>query len=87
VFTGLRPGEKMHEELTGDGERFVETEHAKVRRVIAESESSIDLNALMIWLNQPSPQDVRAELKRWVIDFNPPVAPTVEHRHLLAQKA
>jgi FlaA1/EpsC-like NDP-sugar epimerase/UDP-N-acetylmuramyl pentapeptide phosphotransferase/UDP-N-acetylglucosamine-1-phosphate transferase len=87
IFTGLRPGEKMHEELTGDGERFVETEHTKVRRVINENETGIDLHALMAWLKQPSPQDVRAELKRWVIDFNPPVAPTNGHTHLVAAQA
>ncbi len=87
IFTGLRPGEKMHEELTGDGEHFVETEHAKVRRVITENEVGIDLQALIEWLKQPSPLDVRAELKRWVVDFNPPVAPANGHTHLIAAQA
>ena len=87
VFTGLRAGEKMHEELTGDGERFVETEHTKVRRVITEGDVGIDLRALMIWLKQPSPQDVRAELKRWVVDFNPPAAPVNGHTALIAAQA
>ena len=87
VFTGLRPGEKMHEELTGDGERFVETEHAKVRRVLTENEHGIDLPALKLWLEQPSPHDVRAELKRWVADFNPPVAPANGHTHPIAAQA
>jgi FlaA1/EpsC-like NDP-sugar epimerase len=74
VFTGLRPGEKMHEELTGSGERFVETDHVKVRRVIADSFSELDLDELSRWIQQPTPADVRAELKRWVVDFNPPDA-------------
>ena len=87
IFTGLRPGEKMHEELTGDGEHFVETEHAKVRRVIADADIGIDLAALNAWLNQPTPKDVRAELKRWVIDFNPPAAPAAEHRAQIAAQA
>ena len=87
IFTGLRPGEKMHEELTGDGERFVATEHAKVRRVVTESEVGIDLQALVLWLKQPSPQDVRAELKRWVVDFNPPAAQANGHTYPVAAQA
>ena len=87
IFTGLRPGEKMHEELTGEGERFVETEHAKVRRVLTENELGIDLQALMVWLKQPSPQDVRAELKRWVVDFSPPAAQADAHTTPIAAQA
>jgi FlaA1/EpsC-like NDP-sugar epimerase len=87
VFTGLRPGEKMHEELTGDGERFVETDHAKVRRVITEIDVSIDVESLMMWLKQPSPADVRAELKRWVVDFSPPGAQANGHTPPIAAQA
>ena len=87
IFTGLRPGEKMHEELTGDGEHFVETEHTKVRRVLTENELAIDLQALMVWLKQPSPQDVRAELKRWVVDFSPPAAQVGAHMTPIAAQA
>ena len=72
MYTGLRAGEKMHEELTGDDERFVETEHSKVRRVITERGVAIDLEMLAVWLNQTTPTDVRAALKQWVIDFSPP---------------
>ena len=83
IYTGLRPGEKMHEELTGDDERFVETEHSKVRRVITERDVAINLDALAVWLNQPSPKDVRAALKQWVIDFSPPAAQASGHTHPL----
>ncbi len=81
VYTGLRAGEKMHEELTGDDERFVETEHSKVRRVITERDVSIDLEMLTAWLDQKSPIDVRAALKQWVIDFSPPVGQASGHTH------
>ncbi|MBL8311143.1 MAG: polysaccharide biosynthesis protein [Burkholderiales bacterium] len=71
VFTGLRPGEKMHEELTGEGETFTETAHRKVRRVSLDNVQPLDLVALGAWLAQPTPADVRAELRRWVADFQP----------------
>ena len=31
-FIGVRPGEKLHEELWGDGEQAVPTSHAKILR-------------------------------------------------------
>ncbi len=79
VFTGLRPGEKMHEELTGDGEHFLPTAHAKVRRVVAGQAAAVDVDSLLRWLDQPTPDDVRGELKRWVVDFNPPAPPAVSN--------
>ena len=87
IFTGLRAGEKMHEELTGEGERFVETEHSKVRRVITDANVAIDLLALKAWLDQPTPQDVRAELKRWVVDFSPPAVQVGAHTAPIAAQA
>jgi FlaA1/EpsC-like NDP-sugar epimerase len=32
-FVGTRPGEKLHEELWGEGEQVVATAHPKIRRV------------------------------------------------------
>jgi FlaA1/EpsC-like NDP-sugar epimerase len=56
VFTGLRPGEKLHEELVVEGEDVVRTEHPKVMKMIGEGtvtaewtrclESTIDLALL-----------------------------------------
>ena len=53
-ITGLRPGEKLHEELWGEGERVVETPHPKIRRV---SGPVVDAG----WL-----EDELAELERLV---------------------
>jgi FlaA1/EpsC-like NDP-sugar epimerase/UDP-N-acetylmuramyl pentapeptide phosphotransferase/UDP-N-acetylglucosamine-1-phosphate transferase len=72
VFTGLRRGEKMHEELIGDSERFESTQHEKVRRVITEQPIEISLNDLREWLQNPAPQNVHAALQGWVKDFRPP---------------
>ena len=35
-YTGLRPGEKLHEELAGPGEQLAPTDHPFVRRVDAD---------------------------------------------------
>jgi FlaA1/EpsC-like NDP-sugar epimerase/UDP-N-acetylmuramyl pentapeptide phosphotransferase/UDP-N-acetylglucosamine-1-phosphate transferase len=74
VFTGLRRGEKMHEELLGEHEQFASTRHEKVRRVMDSASKSVDLSALVAWLEGVPPQEIRSELQRWVTDFKPPVA-------------
>jgi len=55
-FVGARPGEKLHEELWGEGETVVATAHPKIRRV---SGPVVDA----VWL-----QDELAELERLVED-------------------
>jgi FlaA1/EpsC-like NDP-sugar epimerase/UDP-N-acetylmuramyl pentapeptide phosphotransferase/UDP-N-acetylglucosamine-1-phosphate transferase len=72
VFTGLRRGEKMHEELVGDHERFESTQHEKVRRVVGSHKSTLDLDELINWLSGTPPTDVHGALRRWVVDFKPP---------------
>jgi len=45
VFTGVRPGEKLEEQLVGCNETVVETEHPKIRR-IQFAHSGVDREAL-----------------------------------------
>jgi FlaA1/EpsC-like NDP-sugar epimerase/UDP-N-acetylmuramyl pentapeptide phosphotransferase/UDP-N-acetylglucosamine-1-phosphate transferase len=71
-FTGLRLGEKMHEELVGDNEMFVATRHEKVRRVISSEAHDIDRQLLHTWLDAAPPEEIRTALQRWVVDFKPP---------------
>ncbi|PLX86058.1 MAG: nucleoside-diphosphate sugar epimerase [Desulfuromonas sp.] len=47
VFTGLRPGEKLYEELVGAGEGVLPTDHEKIRVVRATSHSSALLGGLL----------------------------------------
>jgi FlaA1/EpsC-like NDP-sugar epimerase/UDP-N-acetylmuramyl pentapeptide phosphotransferase/UDP-N-acetylglucosamine-1-phosphate transferase len=72
-FTGLRLGEKMHEELVGDNEVFVATRHEKVRRVMSSDPDQVDRAALRTWLYGAPPAEIRSALQRWVVDFKPPV--------------
>jgi FlaA1/EpsC-like NDP-sugar epimerase len=79
VYTGLRPGEKLYEELLADGEATLPTHHPKVRisRHEAVPGSSWEREVLT-WLNQESQQmdvDVRSALARYVPEYRPFVMP------------
>ncbi|NYT64556.1 polysaccharide biosynthesis protein [Alcaligenaceae bacterium] len=73
-ITGLRPGEKLYEELLADSEETLETPHAKLR--IARSRPVPDgfYTAVQTWLASTEPVSddiVRAELKRWIPEYAP----------------
>ena len=59
-FTGVRPGEKLHEELWGDGETVGETPHSKI---LAVTRPPIDA----AWL-----EDGLGDLERLVADSETP---------------
>ncbi|MDY0011837.1 MAG: nucleoside-diphosphate sugar epimerase/dehydratase [Rhodocyclaceae bacterium] len=74
-ITGLRPGEKLFEELLADGETTRPTHHPKLRIARAEGASPDLLSFLWPWLGQrryPSAAEVRRELGRWVPEYVPP---------------
>ncbi len=80
VFTGLRPGEKLYEELLADDEATTRTPHPKLR--IAQAREAPDglLDELLPWLMQyrvPSDQEVRRDLRRWVPEYQPAAAPAL----------
>jgi FlaA1/EpsC-like NDP-sugar epimerase len=73
-FTGLRPGEKLYEELLADGESTLPTPHPKLR--IAKPSAAPDqqwLADLEEWLAEPWRDEaaVKEGLKRWVPEYRP----------------
>jgi FlaA1/EpsC-like NDP-sugar epimerase len=75
-FTGLRPGEKLYEELLADGERTLTTPHPKLR--IAKSRAAPDahwMQQLYAWLQQDNPgtEQARQELAARVPEYSPQV--------------
>ena len=74
-FTGLRPGEKLFEELLTDSEHTLPTPHAKLR--VAQAETAPDTEwqlSLAIWLNEPEPATsnaVKLQLQQFVPEYSP----------------
>jgi FlaA1/EpsC-like NDP-sugar epimerase len=78
VYTGLRPGEKLFEELLADDEHTRPTPHPKLRIAKAREVDPGWLEGLLEWLNQdriPTDSEVRRDLKRWVPEFQSQVRP------------
>jgi len=74
VFTGLRPGEKLYEELLTDDETTTRTPHPKLRIAQARGVPDNLLDELLPWLMQHRvlpDQDVRRDLRRWVPEYQP----------------
>ncbi len=72
VYTGLRPGEKLYEELLADNEASLSTPHPKLRIAQATQENGEWLTQLLDWLNAPQPRsddEVRGELARWAPEY------------------
>jgi FlaA1/EpsC-like NDP-sugar epimerase len=75
VFTGLRPGEKLYEELLADDERTAPTRHTKIRIAVQREGEGEGWCARLLGeigeAGQPDEAAAREWLARWVREYSP----------------
>ena len=76
-FTGLRPGEKLFEELSYRGEKIVSTRHPKIMRLICEPLPYQQVRGCVLQLaeqtDQLGPDEIKRLLKRIVPEYQPQI--------------
>jgi len=74
TFSGLRPGEKLYEELLADDETTEPTPHAKLR--IAKTGSALpDIDEVVHWIAAAGAQPEAGPLRAWLRGQVPEYAP------------
>ena len=77
-YTGLRPGEKLYEELLADDESTLPTPHPKLRVAKARAADAGWYAECLDWLAHPDTYDeatVKRQLKTWVPEYQPESMP------------
>lgn len=78
-YVGLRPGEKLYEELLADAESTLPTPHAKLSVARARQGDSREVDRFIQWISSTTTADddvVRSKLKEWVPEYQPAVTTT-----------
>ena len=73
-FSGLRPGEKLYEEVLADNEHTLPTPHRKLRIAQARQVAAVELQKMLDWVNtdtENSDEVVRECLQHWVPEYTP----------------
>jgi FlaA1/EpsC-like NDP-sugar epimerase len=73
-YVGLRPGEKLYEELLADDEHTQPTPHEKLRIALARSVDHVWVESLLKWIagvQNTNEGLIKTELKLWVEEYVP----------------
>ncbi len=89
-FTGLRPGEKLFEELLADADQTLPAAHPQLRIARLQANAVTNwLDGLNKWLQQgdaPDHSAVRTCLREFVPEYEPPTLPPHTSRTLVGQQ-
>jgi FlaA1/EpsC-like NDP-sugar epimerase len=77
-YVGLRPGEKLFEELQHKGEQFVETEHKRIYRFVAQPATPGQVEEWMQRLKQNLVPGQRNQVKQFLTQVVPEYTPYLE---------
>jgi FlaA1/EpsC-like NDP-sugar epimerase len=83
-FTGLRPGEKLFEELSYKGEKITATRHPKILRLLCEPPSFQQIRPFLMRLagqaDHLGADEIKNELKSAIPEYQPELKPLVNGR-------
>ena len=74
-YTGLRPGEKLYEELLADDETSIATPHPKLRVAKTGGEHLPDPQDVLSWMESAGPYPEAAVVREWLRRQVPEYAP------------
>jgi FlaA1/EpsC-like NDP-sugar epimerase len=80
-YVGLRPGEKLYEELLADDEHTIPTPHEKLRIAVARHVDKAWVKKLLKWIDSMqggNEGQIKSELKFWVEEYNPQLQSSLE---------
>ncbi|MFA7351185.1 MAG: nucleoside-diphosphate sugar epimerase/dehydratase [Methylotenera sp.] len=82
-YVGLRPGEKLYEELLADDEHTMPTPHEKLRIAQARTTDTAWVNKLLKWIegaHSTKENLIKLELAVWVEEYSPQIQAGIEIR-------
>ena len=65
-FTGLRPGEKLFEELLADDETTEPTPHPKLRIAKTSGHQAVGVEGVIDWIEAAGPAPSRSDVRAWL---------------------
>ena len=70
-YTGLRPGEKLFEELLADDETTEPTQHPKLRVAKTSGQQAVAINSVIQWTDSAGPAPSSRDVRAWLCSHLP----------------